>query len=207
MTDCFELLGEPRRPWLDAEALKSRFLVLSAEAHPDRVHGGTDAERAEANSRSADLNAAFNTLREPRDRLFHLLELELGARPRDIQRIPPGTMDLFVEIGQACRDVDAFLAVPAPADQAPMLRLQRMKTLFGWSDRLMSLQAKVNTMRDTLDAAVKELNPAWESAPSAAGPERRAALPLDRLEELSRSMSYVTRWTSQIQERLSQLAA
>ena len=36
MTDCFALLGEPRCPWLDAEALKSRFLVLSAEAHPDR---------------------------------------------------------------------------------------------------------------------------------------------------------------------------
>jgi hypothetical protein len=48
MTDCFDLLGEPRRPWLDAEALKSRFLLLSAEAHPDRVHGGTDEAKAAA---------------------------------------------------------------------------------------------------------------------------------------------------------------
>jgi hypothetical protein len=207
MTDCFALLGEPRCPWLDAEALKSRFLVLSAEAHPDRVHGGTEEAKAAANHRSAELNAAFNTLREPRDRLFHLLELELGARPRDIQRIPPGTMDLFVEIGQTCRDVDTFLAVPAPADLAPMMRLQRMKTVFGWSDRLMNLQGQVNAMRGSLETVLKELNPAWESAPATPGPGRIAALPLDRLEELARSMSYVTRWTSQIQERLSQLAA
>jgi curved DNA-binding protein CbpA len=207
MTDCFDLLGEPRRPWLDAEALKSRFLLLSAEAHPDRVHGGTDEAKAAANDRSAELNAAFNTLREPRDRLFHLLELELGARPRDIQRIPPGTMDLFVEIGQTCRDVDTFLSVPAPEDLPAMLRLQRLRTQLGWSDRLMTLQGKVNARRDALDLELRELNAAWEKAPEAPADSRRAALPLERLEELSRSTSYVTRWTAQIQERLSQLAA
>ena len=38
MTDAFALLSEPRRPWLDAEALKARFLPLSAAVHPDRVH-------------------------------------------------------------------------------------------------------------------------------------------------------------------------
>jgi len=84
MTDCFELLQEPRRPWLDADALKARFLKLSAAAHPDRFHGGTESERAQANDRSAELNAAYNTLRETRDRLFHLLELERGAPSRVI---------------------------------------------------------------------------------------------------------------------------
>jgi len=41
--------------------------------------------------------------------MLHLLELETGARPKEVQRIPPGTMDLFVEIGTICRDVDGFL--------------------------------------------------------------------------------------------------
>ena len=59
MIDCFELLQEPRRPWIDADALKSRFLELSTAAHPDRVHGGTESERAQANARSAELNAAY----------------------------------------------------------------------------------------------------------------------------------------------------
>lgn len=207
MTDCFEVLGEARRPWIDVEGLRIRFLTLSAAAHPDRVHGGTVAEREAATVCSAQINAAFNTLREPRDRLFHLLELELGVRPRDIQRISPGTMDFFIEIGEVCRDIDTFLGVPNRADSSPMLRLQRMQAVLGWSDRLMTLQGKVNSLRDGLDLSVKELNPAWEAVINNPVQDRLAVLPISRLEELFRSMSYVTRWTSQIQERLAHLAA
>ena len=71
----------------------------------------------------------------------------------------------------------------------------------------MTLQGKVNAKRDALDLELRELNAAWEKAPETPAEARRAALPLERLEELSRSTSYVTRWTAQIQERLSQLAA
>ena len=81
MTDCFALPAEPPRPWLDADALKAKFLARSAEVHPDRVHSAPEAERAAAQERYTALNAAFNTLREPKDRLQHLLELELGAKP------------------------------------------------------------------------------------------------------------------------------
>jgi DnaJ-domain-containing protein 1 len=205
MIDCFELLQEPRRPWIDADALKSRFLELSAAAHPDRVHGGTESERAQANARSAELNAAYNTLRETRDRLFHLLELERGAPSRDIQRIPAGTMDLFVEIGQCCRDVDSFLAT-TPNSESPMLKLQRMRKALEWSDRLMTLQRQVHARREAVEATLRTLNPAWESAPPPPSPDRKNHLPLESLEEAARAISYVSRWTSQLQERLGQLA-
>ncbi len=36
VTDYFALLNEPRRPWLEPETLKSKFLALAAEAHPDK---------------------------------------------------------------------------------------------------------------------------------------------------------------------------
>ena len=206
MTDCFELLQEPRRPWLDANALKARFLELSAAAHPDRVHGGTESERAHANARSAELNAAYNTLRESRDRLFHLLELERGAPSRDIQRIPAGTMDLFVEIGQCCRDADTFLATN-PNSESPMLKLQRMRQALEWSDRLMALQRQVNLRREVLETTLRGLNAAWESAPPPSDPDRKNHLPLESLEDAARAMSYVSRWTSQLQERLGQLAS
>lgn len=205
MTDCFALLQEPRRPWLDADALKTRFLELSATTHPDRFHGGTEAERAEANARSAELNAAYNTLKETRDRLFHLLELERGAPSRDIQRIPAGTMDLFVEIGQSCRDADTFLAT-TPNSDSPMLKLQRMRQALEWSDRLMGLQRQVNARRETLEATLRDLNAAWESAPPPPAPVRIQRLPLEALEDVARAMSYVSRWTSQLQERLGHLA-
>src|SRR5438445_2111306 len=100
MTDYFALLDEPRRPWLDPEVLKARFLALTAEVHPDRVHGATETEKRTANQRYADLNAAYNCLREPKERLLHLLELERGKKPEEVQKIPAGMMDLFAEIGQ-----------------------------------------------------------------------------------------------------------
>ncbi len=205
MTDAFALLTEPRRPWLDADALKQKFLPLSAAAHPDRVHSAGEAEKLAANQRYAELNAAYNCLREPRDRLLHLLELELGAKPSDIQRIPPGTMDLFVEVGQLCRDVDGFITEKA-AVTSPLLKVKFFERGMEWTDRLNALQQKINTKRNELNAELKSLNERWESAPPIGDPARPAALPLARLEQLYRIFSYIARWSEQIQERVVQLS-
>ena len=206
MNDAFALLSEPRRPWLDAEALKQEFLALSSEVHPDRVHSASDVQKQAANARYAELNAAHNTLREPRERLLHLLELERGAKPSDIQRIPPGTMDLFVEVGQLCRDVDAFLAERAKVT-SPLLKVKMFERGMEWTDKLQALQQNINAKREELAAELQQMNPVWESAPPISSPERAAALPLERLEQIYRVFSYIARWSEQIQERNVQLAA
>jgi hypothetical protein len=206
MLDAFALLSEPRRPWLDPEALKQKFRSLSNDAHPDRVHSASEAEKQQATARYAELNAAHNTLREPRDRLLHLLELERGAKPRDVQRIPPGTMDLFVEVGQLCRDVDAFLPQRANVT-SPLLKVQMFEKAMEWTDKLQALQQRINAKRDELTMELQQLNAVWESAPPIGSPERAAALPLERLEEIYRVFSYIARWSEQIQERNVQLAA
>lgn len=206
MTDAFALLSEPRRPWLDPGLLKARILPLLASTHPDRVHGGSEAERLAAHDRHAALNEAFNLLKEPRDRLLHLYSLEAGAAPADIQRIPPGTMDLFVEVGQLCRDLDAFLKRKSEAT-SPMVRVALLEEGFTWLDRVQDLQSRVHARRDGLESELRELNAAWDAAPPVTSADRRTALPLDRLEQIYRSMSYVARWTSQLQERLVGLAA
>lgn len=206
MTDAFALLGEPRRPWLDPDALKQRFLPLSAESHPDRVHTAGEEEKQRATARYAELNAAFNVLREPRHRLLHLLELELGAKPKDVQRIPPGTMDLFVEVGQLCRDVDAFMVQRAQVT-SPLLKVQVFQQAMDWTDKLQSLQQRINAKRDELAAELRQLNTVWERAPEVGSQDRAAALPLELLEQVYRVFSYIARWTEQIQERLVQLAA
>ena len=68
MVDHFAVLGIPRTAWVDAEELKTRFHRLSAERHPDAA-GGTGAAFTE-------LNAAWQSLREPAGCLRHFLELE-----------------------------------------------------------------------------------------------------------------------------------
>ena len=109
MIDCFALLNEPRRPQIDLETLKAKFRALSTEAHPDRFHNESDSEKEAVNQRYLELNAAYNCLRQPQERLQHLLELELGTKPDHLQQIPNGAMDLFVEVGQLCRELDGFL--------------------------------------------------------------------------------------------------
>jgi DnaJ-domain-containing protein 1 len=206
MIDAFALLDQPRQPWIDTDALKEHFLALSAAAHPDRVHAGSEAEKQAATARYAALNSAYSTLREPRDRLLHLLELETGGRPKDVQRIPPGTMDLFVEVGQLCRDVDAFLVERGKAT-SPLIKVQMFERGMDWTDKLQDLQARINARRDELTAELRGMNAAWESAPAIGSSERAAALPLERLEQVYRVFSYIARWSEQIQERLVQLAA
>src|SRR6266536_2692354 len=110
MTDCFALLGEPRRPWIDPEALKLKFLALAAEVHPDRVHRATPLEKQAATQRYAELNAAYRCLCEPKERLFHLLELECGIKPDDVHPISPAAMDASLEVSHLCRAADASLA-------------------------------------------------------------------------------------------------
>lgn len=206
MSDAYALLGELRRPWIDPEALKSRFHERSSPLHPDRFHSASEAEKTAANQQFAELSAAYHILREPRERLLHLLELESGGRPRDIQRIPPGTMDLFVEIGQACREADQFLQTRVEAP-SPMLKLKQLQQSLEWNDRLTGLQQRVDAKQADLQEELKRLNDVWAGVDAVSdGPERRGALPLELLEQLYRAMSYVGRWTEQLRERVAQLA-
>jgi curved DNA-binding protein CbpA len=205
LTDHFALLGQPRRPWLDTELLHRQFLALSATTHPDRVHEAGEPERLAANQRFAALNQAYHCLRDPRERLLHLIELERGARPSDIQRLPPGTMELFLEVGQLCRHVDAFLAT-ASTPTTPILRVSRFTQAIEWTDRLGTLLARIGANREALLAELPGLNAAWDAAPVEDSNARQRALPLEQAERLYRRLSYLGRWTAQLQERNVQLA-
>ncbi len=205
MIDYFALLNEPKRPWLDPDLLKNKFFAISAVAHPDRSHLGSDAEKQAANDRYSEINTAYNCLREPKERLLHLLELERGMKPADIERIPAGAMELFMEAVQVCRAADGFLADKAKVT-SPLLKVHTFEQAMGWTDTLNTLQQTLHVKREELLAELKAMNAHWESAPEADPVARRSVLPLARLEEIYRAISYISRWTGQIQERVVQLS-
>lgn len=205
MTDAFALLAEVRRPWVDPDILKTKFREISAEFHPDRVLSASPEQKAVASSHFADLNSACNTLRESRERLLHLITLETGSPPKDIQRIPPGTMDHFIEVGQACRDCDAFLP-RLKAATSPMLKLQVMREAMEWASRLQDLQERIVLKQAELERELQSMNATWEAAPTTGNPGRMEFLPMERLEQIYRSLSYTSRWTEQLRERTVQLA-
>ena len=200
MTDYFALLDEPRRPWLDIESLKSKFLARSTEVHPDRIHGASDVDRRLANQRYTELNSAYACLREPRDRLRHLLELELGRQPADLQA-PSDLADLYMEVAVACREADGFLVRQATVT-SPLLRAQRVAAAQGGVERLTALQQTSSGYHEKLLTQLRALDVVWAERATVAS--ARSAL-LAELDDLCRRLGFVSRCHAQIQERLVRL--
>ena len=192
--DYFALLNEPRRPWLDADALKQKFLTLSAAVHPDRVHEASEAEKLSATTHYTQLNAAYRCLREPKERLRHLLELELGHKPSDLTRVPDDLMELFSVVGKILRETEVFRAEQQSVT-SPMLKVAMFTRGQEWTDKLTEVRAKILPRRDALLAELRELDAAWEKTK-----------PLERLAEIWRLLGYYERWLGQLQERAVQLA-
>jgi curved DNA-binding protein CbpA len=198
--DYFALLDEPRRPWLDADSLKQKFLARSANLHPDRISSTNESEKSAASKKFAELNAAYNCLAAPKTRLLHLLELELGAKPKDIQQIPGGLADLFAEVATVCRNADHFLGEKSKAD-SPLLQVQFFERAQESIEKLNALQKKLRDLSERLLAELKLLDTKWMAGDSQTRDGR-----LNELERLYRLFSYFNRWNGQIQERIVQLS-
>ena len=201
MSDYFALLGEPRRPWLEPEALKKKFLTQSSEAHPDRVHGGTETEKRSAQERYAQLNRAYQALRNPKERLQHLFELETGAKPQQIQHVPAELMEFFFIVAQLFKQTDSFLAEKAKTS-SPMLQVGLFETAQDWIEKLKEIQQALGLRQEALAAELRGLDERW---PQERGDSRRDDL-LRQLEELYRLFSYYAKWEAQVQERIVQLS-
>ncbi len=204
-TDYFALLEEPRKPWIDPDLLKAKFLALSAKVHPDRFHTASDSEKQAATARYGELNTAWQCLREPKDRLQHLLELELGTKPGGVEEVPPDLTAMFMEAGRFCQEVDNFLLERSRAS-SPMLRVKMFTQSMEWTQRVNLILPRLTSRRAALEEELRAMNPAWETSPPVGHAGRAAGLPLDRLEQVYRRFSYLSRWIGQLQERVVQLS-
>ena len=183
----FELEPDPA---LDTAALKERFARATSETHPDKFAQAPEAERLAVEARYAALNQAYQTLVDPRARLLALYELIKGEKPRDIQRIPPGTMDLFKEVGEMCRELDGFLE----RKRATSGRLEKaglMSEELILQDSLVALRMKLEPFGATVDADLAALDARW----------RAGDKDLNALEAVYRKYSYLARWRQQLEER------
>lgn len=61
---------------LDERSLASRFRDLQSTTHPDRFANASDAEKRAAMERAAEINDAYQTLRDPVRRAMYLLWLK-----------------------------------------------------------------------------------------------------------------------------------
>jgi molecular chaperone HscB len=73
--DHFARLGIARSFEIDAGDLDKRYFAFQRNLHPDRFSRRSAKERAIAESQSASLNQAYETLKDPLSRAAYLLEL------------------------------------------------------------------------------------------------------------------------------------
>jgi DnaJ-class molecular chaperone len=186
----FALFDLQPAPVIDLAALKERFARETSESHPDRFAQSAEEERLAAETRYSTLNQAYQTLIDPRARLLALYELTKGAKPPDIQRIPPGTMDLFKEVGEICQRLDVFLEMK----RVKTGRLERaglMAEELTLQDALTELRMKLEAFAATVEAELVALDTRW----------RAGDKDLGGLEAVYRKYSYITRWRQQLEER------
>jgi len=203
-SDYFALLDEPRRPWIDPEPLRDKFIGLSAECHPDRVHDQGPAKRQQAAQRYTMLNAAYQCLREPKERLAHLLELESGRKPAGIDQVPADLMELFMTVGQLNRDLSRFLEGKTKVT-SPLLKAQWFQEALERSEGARGTLQALASRKNQLTERLRQLNDAWAAAPAVGQAGRETRLPLSEVEQSYRTLSFLSKWAAQLQEQLVQL--
>ena len=69
-----------------------------------------------------------------------------------------------------------------------------------------TLASSLTAKLEAATGELKSLNASWESAPAVGQDSRAETLPLDQLERIFRTVSFVSRWLAQLRERVIRLA-
>jgi DnaJ-domain-containing protein 1 len=189
MIDYFSLLQQPRRPWLNAEQLKEKYIQLTISMHPDRQTPQLPEQNPAPDF--ANINNAFRVLVDPKARLQHLLKLEGIATSAD--SVPETLADVFLETGTLIQEIDLLISRTTANTLSKALRqpeiLEARKLA---ADLLDKLQAIYHSALEEL----QKLDQLWTST-------HRIAL---ELSAVSAKLAYLTRWIAQLEERQFQLS-
>lgn len=183
MSDYFQLLGLPPRASLDEAELQRAYFEATKAAHPDQAGGDEH--------RSADLNAALETLKSPVTRLKHLIDTRSGLGWRAIP-LEAGLMSLFEKLGPLLQQTAAFLTRKQAATSALAKAL---------------LASEEMRLRESLEGLNEAIGEEWQRLESALPAcDVRLAAGDDsvwtELQALQAKFAYLTKWRAQIRERL-----
>jgi curved DNA-binding protein CbpA len=193
MIDCFALLQQPRRPWVDPEQLKHTYRQLTLASHPDQ-----HTTNANSNDSDADfiaISEAYRVLSNPKLRLQHLLSLE-GHLPIADESAPGDLMELFSETGTLVQEIDRLLEQLRGTNNALSASLLRSDIL-DKQKRAQDLLDKLKQLHNDALQKLRVLDETWLNEPRAV---------VTQLNELYRRFAYLTRWTDQLEERRFQLS-
>lgn len=188
--DAFERLGLARRAVLDEEVLKAAWIEQGRAVHPDQAGG--DAML------SAEVNAAYEVLREPEIRLKHLLEVEFPEASAVWATVPmeEELMQVFMKLGPVLQRVEVFAKKKAAATSAlaeALLMGEQMRVQEELEERMEELGA----LREGLEAGLVEVD-----GLRGGGDAGKA---MEAMRVLRAKFAYVGKWQRQGREALMKL--
>jgi molecular chaperone HscB len=96
----FERLGLPRRFRLDSAEMERSYLARSREVHPDFT--GNDPAGLQ---KSAALNEAYTTLRDPFRRAEYLLTVQGGPTAGDVRQMPAEFLEEMLDVRMQIEEI------------------------------------------------------------------------------------------------------
>ena len=194
MTDYFALLDQPRRPSLDDQELKQAFHTRSLQLHPDTQRGDQGGQLP-GNAAFAQLNEAYQVLRDPKQRIQHLLALADRGAARQ-SSVPRDIADLFPIVAGVTHDADAVVQ-KMEAATTPLSRSLLKAQMLGVRTRIVDTLQQLREMYHSANVQLEAFGPAT------AYEETEWA----QLQELYLRFSYLTRWISELEEKQVRVAA
>lgn len=174
--DYFGFFGLPRQLGLDAASLEKRFHELSWKLHPDNFHNASAFERELSLEKTAILNDAYRTLRDPVARTEYLLSLEGVRREGEVkQQAPPDLLAEVFELNEYLEELRSAKRSSGDTREMEELRhhleearqgfqqkldqvLGELTARFAEWDRLVETQGEASARRGVLEAMSAILN-------------------------------------------------
>ena len=102
----FELFDIPVQLRVDIAPLHKKFFALSRQFHPDYFVNATPAEQAEALEKSALLNKAYKTFKNPDETIKYVLFEKGLLQEEEKYELPPDFLMEVLEINEQLMDAD-----------------------------------------------------------------------------------------------------
>jgi molecular chaperone HscB len=171
-TDYFTCLGLPRKLNIDTGKLEAKFYEMSRAFHPDFYEGKSEMERAVSLANSATLNQAYQTLKDPIERVEYLLRLEAGSAKEIPGKAPTDLFETLLEIQEQLEELKAVKAQKGVESASILKQLKaergtleakrtalerRLAELFHVWDRLVEASAHDQSRKAEKEQTLKEM--------------------------------------------------
>jgi molecular chaperone HscB len=148
---------------LDIKTLEASYFREQRNNHPDRFVGKPDAERMAAMQRSADINLAYETLKDPLKRARYLLLLQGILIGTDKDNVKPSTELLteVIELQETVADISNMNEIYEFSDELEQMHGKLLNfigiayTKAQW-DRMAQLVLKLGYVQKTIKDVKKQ---------------------------------------------------